>query len=162
MAEILAVPLRRVVWKVEQGFVDSDPFDGRHWGLAGSEEDPTAWTPWDDIYDGELLFSFIEASKANANTKLQTGSWVQVEPSEELEIAPGVPIQNFSIMSEYVTEMGRIRHSQLTGLRPVNQRKISKAIRRAIGLGLIPAAYKHPEIVRRAIYDKGVMSGRER
>ena len=50
-------------------------------------------------------------------------------------------------MSEYVTEMGRIRHSSSTGLRQVNQRKISKAIRRAIGLGLMPSIHRHPEIL---------------
>lgn len=53
VADILIVPLRRVVWKVEQGFVDADPFDGQHWGKAGTEIDSKAWTPWDDIYDGE-------------------------------------------------------------------------------------------------------------
>jgi small subunit ribosomal protein S18 len=50
-------------------------------------------------------------------------------------------------MSEYMTEMGRIRHSSETGLRPVNQRKIAKAIRRAIGLGLMPSVHRHPEIL---------------
>lgn len=55
MTDTFAVPLRRVVWKVEQGFVDSDPFDGAHWGNFGDEMNETAWTPWDDIYDGERL-----------------------------------------------------------------------------------------------------------
>jgi len=27
--------------------------DGQHWGTFGEEADETAWTPWDDIYDGE-------------------------------------------------------------------------------------------------------------
>ena len=54
-------------------------------------------------------------------------------------------------MSEYVTEMGRIQHSKDTGLRPVNQRKIAKAVRRAIGLGLMPSVHKHPEILKVAI-----------
>lgn len=49
----LAVPLRRVVWKVEQAFVDADPMDGKHWGGYGEEVDSAAWTPWDDIYDGK-------------------------------------------------------------------------------------------------------------
>jgi len=70
------IPLRRVVWKVEQGFVDADPMDGQHWGKFGDEADETAWTPWDDIYDG---------------------SWVQIEPDKTLGIPPGVPIQNFSV-----------------------------------------------------------------
>ncbi|KAI9923703.1 hypothetical protein MW887_008436 [Aspergillus wentii] len=55
--------------------------------------------------------------------------------------------KNFSIMSEYMTLMGRIKHRNQTGLRPVNQRKIAKAIRRAIGLGLMPSVHRHPEIL---------------
>lgn len=55
--------------------------------------------------------------------------------------------KNFSIMSEYITPMGRIKHRTQTGLRAVNQRKIAKAIRRAIGLGLMPSVHRHPEIL---------------
>ena len=51
-------------------------------------------------------------------------------------------------MSEYMTETGRIKHSRLTGLRPVNQRKIAKAIRRAIGLGLMPSVHRHPLVLK--------------
>lgn len=50
-------------------------------------------------------------------------------------------------MSEYMTSMGRIKHRRDTGLRPVNQRKIAKAIRRAIGVGLMPSVHRHPEIL---------------
>ena len=50
-------------------------------------------------------------------------------------------------MSEYMTAMGRIRHRKDTGLRAVNQRKIAKAIRRAVGMGLMPSVHKHPEIL---------------
>lgn len=55
--------------------------------------------------------------------------------------------QNFSMMSEYMTSMGRIRHRKDTGLRAVNQRKIAKAIRRAVGMGLVPSVHKHPEVL---------------
>lgn len=51
-------------------------------------------------------------------------------------------------MSEFMTDMGRIRSAKETGLRPVNQRRIAKAIRRAVGLGLMPSVHKHPELVR--------------
>jgi small subunit ribosomal protein S18 len=51
-------------------------------------------------------------------------------------------------MSEYMTDMGRIRHSRETGLRPKNQRRMAKAIRRAIGVGLMPGVHKHPELLR--------------
>lgn len=50
-------------------------------------------------------------------------------------------------MSEYMTPMGRIKHRRVTGLRPVNQRKIAKAIRRAIAIGLMPSVHRHPEIL---------------
>lgn len=55
--------------------------------------------------------------------------------------------QNFSIMTEYMTTMGRIKHSDETGLRAVNQRRIAKAIRRAVGMGLMPSVHKHPEML---------------
>lgn len=52
------------------------------------------------------------------------------------------------MMSEYMSDMGRIKHSRETGLRPVNQRRMAKAIRRAIGTGLMPGVHRHPEILR--------------
>lgn len=51
-------------------------------------------------------------------------------------------------MTDFVTETGRIKPRKETGLRPVNQRKIAKAIRRAIALGLMPSAYKHPMLIK--------------
>lgn len=50
-----------------------------------------------------------------------------------------------------MSETGRIKHSNETGLRPVNQRRLAKAIRRAVGLGLMPSVYKHPEVLGREI-----------
>lgn len=47
-----------------------------------------------------------------------------------------------------MTSAGRIKHSRETGLRPVNQRKMAKAIRRAIAMGLHPSVHKHPELLR--------------
>ena len=46
-----------------------------------------------------------------------------------------------------MTSMGRIKRRSATGLRPKNQRKIAKAIRRAVGLGLMPSVHRHPEIL---------------
>ncbi|KAI0440211.1 ribosomal protein S18 [Xylaria telfairii] len=57
--------------------------------------------------------------------------------------------RNFSVISEFITPHGRIKRSVETGLRPVNQRKMAKAIRRAIGLGLHPSVHKHPELLMR-------------
>ncbi|CZR60763.1 uncharacterized protein PAC_10659 [Phialocephala subalpina] len=62
-----------------------------------------------------------------------------------LDFNPLEHYRNFSIMGEYMTPMGRIKHSKETGLRPVNQRKIAKAIRRSIGMGMMPSVHRHPE-----------------
>ena len=50
-------------------------------------------------------------------------------------------------MSEYMTATGRIKSRLETGLRAVNQRKIAKAIRRAVGMGLSPSVHEHPEVL---------------
>lgn len=55
--------------------------------------------------------------------------------------------QNFAMLSEYMTPMGRIMHSNDTGLRSKNQRRIAKAIRRAVGMGFMPSVHRHPEIL---------------
>ncbi|KAI9812616.1 MAG: hypothetical protein M1827_004605 [Pycnora praestabilis] len=67
---------------------------------------------------------------------------------DALAINPLDEYKNFSILSEYMTDMGRIKHSSETGLRPVNQRRIAKAIRRAIGMGIMPSVHKHPELLQ--------------
>jgi len=46
-----------------------------------------------------------------------------------------------------MTPMGRIKHNRETGLRPVNQRKIARAIRRTVGIGMMPSVHRHPEIL---------------
>ncbi|KAK3325438.1 hypothetical protein B0H66DRAFT_548306 [Apodospora peruviana] len=65
-----------------------------------------------------------------------------------LGIHPLDNYRNFTLISEYMTSFGRIKHSSDTGLRPVNQRKIAKTIRRAIGLGIHPSVHFHPELLR--------------
>lgn len=53
-------------------------------------------------------------------------------------------------MWEYMAPIGKIKHRRETGLRPVNQRRIAKAIRRAVGMGLIPSVHPHPEVLEAA------------
>ncbi|KAI6248372.1 hypothetical protein HI914_03247 [Erysiphe necator] len=64
-----------------------------------------------------------------------------------LNMNPLEHYRNFSIMSEWMTPMGRIKPRKETALRPVNQRRIAKAIRRSIGIGIMPSVYRHPEIL---------------
>ncbi|MCJ1317336.1 hypothetical protein MMC15_002659 [Xylographa vitiligo] len=66
-----------------------------------------------------------------------------------LAINPINHYMNYSMMSDFMTSMGRIKHPRDTGLRRVNQRKIAKAIRRAIGMGWLPSVHMHPEMLRR-------------
>jgi small subunit ribosomal protein S18 len=46
---------------------------------------------------------------------------------------------------------GRIKHHKETRLKPKNQRKMAKAIRRAVGIGLIPSVHYHPEILGKEV-----------
>jgi small subunit ribosomal protein S18 len=55
------------------------------------------------------------------------------------------------MVSEYMTPMGRIKHSNETGLRPVNQRRIARTIRRTIGMGIMPSVHRHPEILMKIV-----------
>jgi small subunit ribosomal protein S18 len=79
--------------------------------------------------------------------KVRTGRKVAVVNDWKTGLIILFAFQNFSIMSEYMTDMGRIKHRKVTGLRGVNQRKLAKAIRRAIGVGLMPSVHRHPEIL---------------
>jgi len=57
--------------------------------------------------------------------------------------------------------MGRIRHRKDTGLRAVNQRKIAKAIRRAVGMGLLPSVHKHPEMLEAEAKERNMRKWRK-
>ncbi|OBT97481.2 hypothetical protein VE01_04395 [Pseudogymnoascus verrucosus] len=70
-----------------------------------------------------------------------------VDVFDVLELDPLVEYRNFAMLSEYMTPMGRIMHSNDTGLRSKNQRRIAKAIRRAVGMGFMPSVHRHPEIL---------------
>ncbi|KAI4633684.1 uncharacterized protein J4E87_000848 [Alternaria ethzedia] len=74
----------------------------------------------------------------------------QQDAFDVLGINPILEYKNFTMMSEYMTEMGRVKHSKDTGLRPKNQRKVAKAIRRAIGLGLMPSVHRHPLVLKKS------------
>ena len=69
-------------------------------------------------------------------------------------------VQNMPLLSNFVTETGRIKHSNLTGLKPKNQRKIAKAVRRAIGCGLMPSVHRHPEVMAKTLDIEGHLKQR--
>ena len=106
------------------------------------------WSPSNDAFDALNI-------KPLEHYKVQTTGMF----CEGLINCLTISAQNFSIMSEYMTPMGRIKHRSATGLRPVNQRKIAKAIRRAIGVGLMPSVHQHPEIIAMELKGKAPRGG---
>ncbi|KAK1774151.1 hypothetical protein QBC45DRAFT_425764 [Copromyces sp. CBS 386.78] len=79
------------------------------------------------------------------------GQWMPpADAVDQLGFSPLDNYRNFSLVSDFMTSFGRIRHSRETGLKPVNQRKIAKMVRRAIGLGIHPSVHKHPEILKQS------------
>jgi len=66
---------------------------------------------------------------------------------DDLGIDPMKEYKNFAMISEYVSEMGRIKHGRETGLRGVNQRRMARAVRRAVGIGIMPSVHRHPELM---------------
>lgn len=63
-------------------------------------------------------------------------------------------IQNFSIIQEFTSTSGQITHSSGTCLRPVNQRKVAKMIRRVQGMGIYPTIHDHAEIIRHDFFPR--------
>lgn len=100
-----------------------------------------------DVYAPHDL-SGVEASKWKKVKRRPRPRAGERDVLDQLGINPIKEYKNFSMMAEYVTEMGRIKGGVDTGLRPVNQRRMAKAIRRAIGTGLMPSVYKHPELLK--------------
>ncbi|KAL8930851.1 MAG: hypothetical protein Q9208_000392 [Pyrenodesmia sp. 3 TL-2023] len=66
-----------------------------------------------------------------------------------LNLHPLSEYANFNMMTEFVTGMGRLKGRRETGLRGVNQRRISRAVRRSVGMGLCPSVHRHPEMLER-------------
>ncbi|KAM0285630.1 hypothetical protein ACHAQH_001336 [Verticillium albo-atrum] len=64
-----------------------------------------------------------------------------------LSVNPLDQYKNFSMISEHMTSFGQIKSAKETGLRPRNQRRMAKAIRRVIGMGIHPSVHYHPEIL---------------
>lgn len=72
----------------------------------------------------------------------------KADPLHQLGLRPGHPslhddsYKNPVLLANYVTEMGKIRPRNLTGLTRRSQREIGKAIRRARSMGLMPVLSK--------------------
>ena len=126
----------------------------RDWSRRDIEQQvPRRFKPG-DVYAPHDLSS-VEMSKwKKLRRKPRVGSQ-RTDVLDSLGVDPRTHYKNFAMMAEYVSEMGRIKHRNETGLRPVNQRRMAKAIRRAIGTGLMPSVYRHPELLRTSCERRG-------
>ena len=113
------------------------------------------WRPG-DVYSPKDLSPF-EQLKARA-ARMTTGRYNQLPRARSrrhggadkldlLRLNPLNEYKNFSMMAEFVSEMGRIKGAKETGLRAVNQRKLAKSVRRSIGMGIVPSVHRHPELM---------------
>ncbi|KAF4445725.1 37S ribosomal protein RSM18, mitochondrial [Fusarium austroafricanum] len=67
---------------------------------------------------------------------------------DALGISPLDMYKNFSLIEHFTSSSGMINHSNLTRLRPANQRKVAKMVRRVQGMGIYPSVHAHPEMLR--------------
>ncbi|CAG8682354.1 6872_t:CDS:2, partial [Acaulospora morrowiae] len=68
-----------------------------------------------------------------------------VDIFQRLDINPLVEYKNFSLLSNFVSDMGKILPRRQTGLTAKNQRKLAKAIKRARSFGLLPSTYRRSD-----------------
>lgn len=64
---------------------------------------------------------------------------------EEYQVNPLDEYKSYNLLSQFTTELGRIRTREQTGLSSKNQRRLGKAVRRARALSILPTAARHPE-----------------
>ncbi|KAF4457150.1 ribosomal S18, partial [Fusarium albosuccineum] len=73
---------------------------------------------------------------------------------DALGISPLDMYKNFSLIEHFTSTSGMINHSKLTRLRPVNQRKVAKMVRRVQGMGIYPTVHAHPEMLRERFFGR--------
>lgn len=67
-----------------------------------------------------------------------------VDKFESHQIKPRDQYKSYNLLGEYITDLGRIRPREQTGLSAKNQRALAKSVRRARALSLLPSTSKHP------------------
>ncbi|KAJ2801493.1 hypothetical protein H4R20_003649 [Coemansia guatemalensis] len=83
-----------------------------------------------------------EETKSNATNTREAKKKV-IDPFVALKMNPLKEYKNTVMLSQFVTEMGRIKARYKTGITAKSQRRIAKAIRRARSFGLIPVTKRY-------------------
>ncbi|RIB12604.1 ribosomal protein S18 [Gigaspora rosea] len=74
---------------------------------------------------------------------------------EKLGLDPLKEYKNFRLLSNFVSDMGRILPRRTTGLSAKTQRKLAKAIKRARSFGLIPATHRRSDEMDHVLFPTG-------
>ncbi|KAG6104509.1 hypothetical protein E4U31_001925 [Claviceps sp. LM219 group G6] len=86
--------------------------------------------------------------------KLRKRASRKADVVDALQIRAKDMYKNYALLQEFTNAAGQILPSSATGLRPVNQRKIAKMVRRAQGMGIYPTVHEHPELIRYNFFDR--------
>ncbi|KAI8324842.1 ribosomal protein S18 [Martensiomyces pterosporus] len=80
----------------------------------------------------------LNENTAQRQLKQRAPSQAKMDPFVALDIDPTKEYKNSYLLSNFVTDMGKIRPRYKTGLSAKSQRKVAKAIKRARAFGLMP------------------------
>ncbi|KAG5518268.1 hypothetical protein PMAC_003064 [Pneumocystis sp. 'macacae'] len=69
---------------------------------------------------------------------------IKEDPWKRLHTTPLKEYKSFNVLSDFITEMGRILPRKETGCTAKHQRQLAKAIRRCRGIGLLSTVQRHP------------------
>ncbi|KAG4305684.1 hypothetical protein PORY_000594 [Pneumocystis oryctolagi] len=72
---------------------------------------------------------------------------VKEDPWKQLHTTPLKQYKSFNVLSDFITEMGRILPREETGCSAKHQRQLAKAIRRCRGIGLLSTVRRHPSYI---------------
>ncbi|CAI2181855.1 2755_t:CDS:2 [Funneliformis geosporum] len=88
------------------------------------------------------LYAPYELNEDKYKGKRNTGRSTRKPPSVDIFNALKLNPLNYKLLSNFVSDMGRILPRSITGLTAKNQRKLAKAIKRARSFGLIPSTHR--------------------
>ncbi|KAG5955527.1 hypothetical protein E4U57_003382 [Claviceps arundinis] len=109
-------------------------------------EMPRRWEAGDVYAPHDLSAAEMRKLRKRASRKADVVDALQVRAKDMYK--------NFALLQEFTNAAGQILPSSATGLRPVNQRKIAKMVRRAQGMGIYPTVHEHPELIRYNFFDR--------
>lgn len=84
----------------------------------------------------------FEARRPLLQATRQAGT---VDQFENYQINPLHEYKSYKLLSTFITDLGRIRTREQSGLSAKHQRQLGKAVRRARALSLLPTTAKHPD-----------------